>query len=84
MPTTREKVAKLVKEGFLTEKQGDKLTPNYALIVGERNKKNKRKPVKSLPDNVWAKKVEERKKSGGKAGKINNRGKGGKGGKKGK
>ena len=76
MPTTREKVAKLVDEGYLTEKQGDKLTPNYALIVGERNKKNKRKPVASLPDEVWAKKVEERKKSGGKAGKINNRGKG--------
>ena len=38
MPTTREKVAKLVDEGYLTEKQGDKLTPNYALIVGERNK----------------------------------------------
>ena len=60
-------VQQLVKEGYLTKKQGDKLPNTYALKVGNRNKKKKHKPVKSLPTDVWRAKVASRKK--GKKGK---------------
>lgn len=59
-------VAELVKQGYLTKKQGANLPNTYALRVGNRNKKKNHKPKPSLPNAVWAKKVAERKKNKGK------------------
>jgi hypothetical protein len=41
MPDT---VASLQKEGYLTTKQAKGLNATFALEVGKKNKKNKRKP----------------------------------------
>lgn len=59
-------VAQLVKQGYLTKKQGAKLPSTYALKVGNRNKKKNHKPKPSLPKDVWARKVAERRKNKGK------------------
>ena len=55
--TMPETVASLVKKKHLTELQGKKLNPAYALKIGLRNKKNNRYPKKSLSDAEWEKRV---------------------------
>jgi hypothetical protein len=61
MPDT---VASLQKEGYLTAKQAKGLNATFALDVGKKNKKNKRKPKASLSKGDWEKLKESRKKKG--------------------
>ena len=61
MPDT---VESLRKAGYLTTKQAKNLPGKFALDVGKRNKKNNRKPVKSLSTSEWEAKKQSRKKKG--------------------
>ena len=58
-----ETVKSLVKQGYLTAKQGEKLPGSFALKVGKKNKKKNHKPVKSLSTNEWEKKKAKAKKN---------------------
>ena len=58
-----ETVKSLVKQGYLTAKQGEKLPGSFALKVGKKNKKKNHKPVKSLSTNEWEKKKAKAKKA---------------------
>ena len=58
-----ETVKSLVKQGYLTAKQGEKLPGSFALKVGKKNKKKNHKPVKSLSANEWEKKKAKAKKN---------------------
>ena len=51
----------LVKQGYLTAKQGEKLPGSFALKVGMKNKKKKHKPMKSLSTTEWEKKKKAKK-----------------------
>ena len=64
-----ESVSSLVKQGYLTAKQGEKLPGSFALKVGMKNKKNKHEPVKSLSPAEWEKKKKAKKGKKGKKGK---------------
>ena len=57
-------VESLRKAGYLTAKQAKNLPGKLALDGGKRNKKNNRKPVKSLPTAAWEAKKQARKKKG--------------------
>ena len=67
-----ESVISLVKQGYLTAKQGEKLPGSFALKVGMKNKKKKHKPVKSLSTSEWEKKKKAKKAKKGKTGKTGN------------
>ena len=56
-----ETVKSLVKQGYLTAKQGEKLPGSFALKVGKKNKKKNHKPVKSLSTNEWEKRKKSKK-----------------------
>ena len=72
MPTAQQSVKSLVKQGYLTAKQGEKLPGSFALKVGIKNKKKKHKPVKSLSLAEWEKKKKAKKAKKGKTGKTGN------------
>jgi len=61
-----ESVSSLVKQGYLTAKQGEKLPGSFALKVGMKNKKKKHKPMKSLSTTDWEKKKKAKKAKKGK------------------
>jgi len=64
-----ESVSSLVKQGYLTAKQGEKLPGSFALKVGMKNKKKKHKPMKSLSTTEWEKKKKAKKAKKGQKGK---------------
>jgi hypothetical protein len=64
-----ESVSSLVKQGYLTAKQGEKLPGSFALKVGMKNKKKKHKPMKSLSTTEWEKKKKAKKGQKAKKGK---------------
>ena len=69
MPSDQQSVSSLVKQGYLTAKQGEKLPGSFALKVGMKNKKKKHKPVKSLSTTDWEKKKKAKKGQKGQKGK---------------
>ena len=69
MPSDQQSVSSLVKQGYLTAKQGEKLPGSFALKVGMKNKKKKHKPMKSLSTTDWEKKKKAKKGQKGQKGK---------------